>query len=157
MRVAAFLLGLLLLAIVGPASNPPLRRPASFPPAVVAPSWGLDGETMPRSRRAYIRVIPLDVVVANGEELESLRDRVARAKAETAGIYLSDPAARRESARQLQLIESLLRYAERLNSDVGKDATDLEVQRNLNHIEGRTMCEACHTRVIADAGVMPGK
>jgi hypothetical protein len=51
--------------------------------------------------------------------------------------------------RQQQLLKLLLNLAERQESNAGKGPTVLEVQRHLNEIEGRVMCEACHTGVVA--------
>ena len=153
MRIATFLFALslaaaLVLADTSSLKPSPVHLPAAFP--VAQRNSISDGVRM--LRRAEIRVLPLDVVVANRTELEVFRDRVARAKADSAGLYLSDPAVRQQLARQILIMDGLLSYAERLNSDVGKDATAMEVQRNLNHIEGQMMCEACHTTVIANFG-----
>lgn len=155
MRIATFLFALslaaaLLLADTASLKPSPALHRAAVP--VVQRNSIPAGDGVRMLRRADIRVFPLDVVVANRAELESFRDRVARAKADSAGLYLSDPAVRQQLARQIQLMDAMLSYAERLNSDVGKNATALEVQRNLNHIEGQMMCEACHTTVIAKFG-----
>jgi len=154
MRLATFLFALSLVALLVLADTSSLKAPPTLHPATVPLAQrnsisGGDGVHM--WRRADIRVFPLDLVLANRAELASFRDQVARAKGDSAGLYLSDPAVRQQLARQLQLMDALLNYAERLNSDAGKGATALEVQRNLNHIEGQMMCEACHSTVIAEA------
>jgi len=153
MRIATFLFALslaaaLLLADTSSLKPSPVLHPAAVPVAQANSFSASDGVRM--LGRADIRVFPLELVVAQRAELESFRDRVARARADGAGLYLSDPAVRQQLARQIQLMDAILSYAERLNSDAGKSATALEVQRNLNHIEGHMMCEACHTTVIAE-------
>jgi hypothetical protein len=103
-------------------------------------------------RRAEIRVMPMDLVAADKAELASLRERIARAEADSRRLDVSDPAVREQFLRQFQLMEALLSYAERRDSDEGKSPSAVEVQRHLNQIEGQRMCEACHSR----AGGMVG-
>jgi len=100
-------------------------------------------------RRAEIRVVPLDLYLANRVELDSLRARVEQAQADAAKLEAVDPAARELLSRQQQLLKSLLKLAERQESNAGKGPTALEVQRHLNEIEGKMMCEACHAGVSA--------
>lgn len=100
-------------------------------------------------RRAEIRVVPLDLYLANRVELDSLRARVEQAQSDAAKLEAPDPAARELLYRQQQLLKVLLNLAERQESNAGKGPAALEVQRHLNEIEGRVMCEACHTGVVA--------
>jgi len=102
-------------------------------------------------RRAEIRVVPLDLYLANKVELGSLRARVEQAQADAAKLEPAEPAAREQLHRQVQLLKALLNFAERQESNAGKGPTALEVQRHLNQIEGQMMCEACHTSVVARA------
>lgn len=102
-------------------------------------------------RRAEIRVVPLDLYLANKVELDSLRARVEQAQADAAKLEPAEPAAREQFYRQVQLLKALLKFAERQESNAGKGPTALEVQRHLNDIEGKVMCEACHTSVVARA------
>jgi hypothetical protein len=44
----------------------------------------------------------------------------------------------------------LLNFAQRQETNAGKGPTVLEVQRHLNEIQGKAMCEACHAAVIAN-------
>jgi len=100
-------------------------------------------------RRAEIRVVPLDLYLANKVELDSLRARVEQAQADAARLEPPDPAARELLYRQQQLLKALLNFAQRQESNGGKGSTVLEVQRHLNEIEGKVMCEACHTGMVA--------
>jgi hypothetical protein len=98
-------------------------------------------------------VLPLDVAVANRAELSSLEERVKEVRIDSTRIELSDPAVRQQVFRQLRLLDDLLKYAQRQGSDQGKSRTASDVQQHLNQIEGQTMCEACHTKNVADAGI----
>jgi hypothetical protein len=100
-------------------------------------------------RRAEILVVPLDLFLARRVELDSLRARVEQAQADAARLELADPAASELLSRQQQLLKLFLTLAERQESNAGKGPTALEVQRHLNQIEGKVMCEACHTGVVA--------
>jgi hypothetical protein len=102
-------------------------------------------------RRAEIRVVPLDLYLANKVELDSLRARVEQAQADASKLEPAEPAAREQLHRQVQLLRALLKFAERQESNAGKSPAVLEVQRHLNEIEGQVMCEACHTGVVARA------
>jgi len=70
-------------------------------------------------------------------------------QADAAKLEPPDPAARELLYRQQQLLKQLLHFAERQESNAGKGPIVLEVQRHLNEIQGRVMCEACHTGVVA--------
>ena len=106
------------------------------------------GDRVRMWRRAEVQVVPLDLEIANRAELESLRRRAVQIEAEA--VALNNPRAVRDQLdRQLQLIRALISLAERQDSDQGKSATAIAVQRHLNHIEGRIMCESCHTSVSA--------
>jgi hypothetical protein len=102
-------------------------------------------------RRAEIRVVPLDLYLANKVELDSLRARVAQAQTDATRLAPPDPAARELLYRQQQLLKALLSFAERQESNAGKGPAALDVQRHLNEIEGKVMCEACHTGMVARA------
>jgi hypothetical protein len=102
-------------------------------------------------RRAEIRVVPLDLYLANKVELDSLRARVAQAQRDAAKLEPAEPAAREQLHRQLQLLRALLNFAERQESNAGKGPAALDVQRHLNEIEGKVMCEACHSGMVARA------
>ena len=102
-------------------------------------------------RRAEIRVVPLDLYLANKVELDSLRARVEQAETDAARLEPVEPAVREQLYRQVQLLQALLKFAQRQESNAGKDPTALEVQRHLNEIEGHVMCEACHTSIVARA------
>lgn len=154
MRLLSFLFALCLVTILALAEVLSSRQPAAISPAPAQPvqnatqSWsGSDSTRM--WRRAEIRVLPLDLLAANRAELESLRKRVADAESDSSRLGSSDLAVREQLFRQLQLMKALLRFAERQEADTGKSATALEVQRHLNRIEGQTMCEACHSGIVA--------
>ncbi len=100
-------------------------------------------------RRAEIRVVPLDLYLANKVELDSLRARVAQAQADAAKLEPAEPATREQLHRQMQLLKALLNFAERQESNAGKGPAALDVQRHLNEIEGKVMCEACHSGMVA--------
>jgi hypothetical protein len=152
MRSAVFASTVLLLAAVlfaqgsfrsqnmsGRQASQPAQRPSDFPNSDGVRMW----------RRAQIRVVPLDMAVANNAKLESLRNRVAQAEGEALRLNLRDPITRKQLGKQLQLMQELLRYADSQDSDAGKSPAALEVQRHLNQIEGKLNCQACHTEVIA--------
>ena len=151
MRSAAFLLapcvvGALMLAQT--LSNPAVMDRATPGANQMTPAHQTGiGERM--WRRAEIRVVPLDLYLANKVELDSLRARVEQAQADAARMEPPDPAARELLYRQQQLLKSLLNLAARQESNAGKGPAVLEVQRHLNEIEGKVHCEACHTGVVA--------
>jgi hypothetical protein len=153
MRNVAFLL---VICVVGAlALTQTLSAPASIDRGIPKSNQMMPahqtgvGERM--WRRAEIRVVPLDLYLANKVELDSLRVRVEQAQADAARLESAEPAAREQLYRQGQLLKALLKFAERQESNAGKGPTALEVQRHLNDIEGKGMCEACHTGVVARA------
>jgi len=148
MRTVAFLFSLCVvgaLVLAQTLSNPLIDRGT---PSQVIPAQQ-SGVREPMWRRAEIRVVPLDLYLANKVELDSLRARVDRAQADAARLEPPDPAARELLYRQQQLLKALLNLAQRQESNAGKGSTVLEVQRHLNEIEGKLMCEACHTGMVA--------
>jgi len=148
MRTVAFLLFLCVvgaLVLAQTLSNPPIDR--GMPSQVIPAQQSGTGERM--WRRAEIRVVPLDLYLANKVELDSLRARVEQAQADANRLEPPDPAARELLYRQQQLLKALLNFAQRQESNGGKGATVLEVQRHLNEIEGKVMCEACHSGMVA--------
>jgi len=149
MRGVTFLFFLCVVSVLVLAqtfSDPLFDRGARSSPMLPAQQSGM-GDRM--WRRAEIRVVPLDLYLANKVELDSLRARVEQAQADAARLEPPDPAARELLYRQEQLLKALLNFAQRQESNVGKGSTVLEVQRHLNEIEGKVMCEACHTSVVA--------
>ena len=148
MRTLAFLFSLCVVGVLVLAqtlSDPLIDRGASSQAVPVQHS--AVGERM--WRRAEIRVVPLDLYLANKVELDSLRVRVEQAQADTAKLEPPEPATRELLYRQQQLLKALLILAQRQESNAGKGPTVLEVQRHLNEIEGKVMCEACHTGMVA--------
>jgi hypothetical protein len=161
MRTPVFLFAVLLTTIFlvaeSPFTSPPFgneqsatqsAQPAASPRSA-DPQHSRSGDGVRMWRRAEVHIVPTDMAVANRVELESLRTRAARCEADVASLN-SDPATREQLQKQLQLIRSLLTYAERNESDAGKSPTALEVQRHLNEIEGRVSCESCHAGVVAE-------
>jgi len=151
MRSAAFLFALCVvgaLMLAQTLSNPAVmdRGTPGVKQTMPAHQTG-SGERM--WRRAEIRVVPLDLYLANKVELDSLRVRVEQAQADAARMESPDPAARELLYRQQQLLKALLNLAARQESNAGKGPAVLDVQRHLNEIEGKTQCEACHTGVVA--------
>jgi len=149
MRTVAFLLFLCVvgaLVLAQTLSNPLIDRDGTSSQVIPAQQSGT-GERM--WRRAEIRVVPLDLYLANKVELDSLRARVEQAQADANRLEPPDPAARELLYRQQQLLKALLNFAQRQESNGGKGATVLEVQRHLNEIEGKVMCEACHSGMVA--------
>jgi len=100
-------------------------------------------------RRAEIRVIPLEQADRNRAALESLRTRVAQAERESSGLWLVDPYVRQQLSSQVQLMQELLNLAEQQQSNRGKSPNALAVERRLNQLQGQTMCEACHSGIVA--------
>ena len=153
MRTASFLFALCLVAVLALAQISSINKHSAVPRAETRVSQrGPDSRGLDRVRmwsRAEIRVVPLDLVAANRVELQSLHERQVRLESDSRKLELSDPAAREQISRQLQLIRAALAYADRQDSDDGKSPSAVEVQRHLNRIEGQTMCEACHTSVVA--------
>ena len=154
MRLPAFLLAICLAAMVAfgaavssrQATNTPLANVAS-PQNVMSVQFNDDTSRM--WRRAEILVIPLEQVERNRVALESLRNRVAQAERETSSFWLVDPNVRQQLFSQVQLMRQLLTFAEQQQSNKGKGPTALAVERRLNQLEGQTMCEACHSGIVA--------
>jgi hypothetical protein len=152
MRLPAFLFALCPIAIL--ALGLSSQQTSNVPPSNAQPApgvtdlWGgYNGSRM--WRRAEIRVVPLDQVDLNKAELQSLRDRVARAETESTGFWFSDPTLRRQLSAQLQLSKDLLKFAEQQQKNRAKSPTAIEVERRLNRIQGQMMCEACHSGIVA--------
>jgi hypothetical protein len=146
MRIMTFLCALSVVAVLVLAQTSSVGPPSPVPQVLTPLSTsqsGSDGVQM--WRRAEIRVMPLDLVAADRAELASLRERIARAEADSGRLDVSDPAVREQFLRQFRLMEALLSYAERRDSDEGKSPSALGVQRHLNQIEGQRMCAACHS------------
>jgi len=152
MRIAAFLFALSLFT-----GSFLLRTSAQHPPSssdkfnVGHENVGHKNVSQVRSdgvrmiSQAEILVLPADVVASNRAELASLRDRVAQAEVNLARLEVSDPAVREQLSRQLQLTKALLDFSNRQYSDAGKSRAAIQVEHHLNEIEGRVMCEACHS------------
>jgi len=151
MRLPAFLFALGLLAALAfgiSSSQQTSKIPNTRPTPNVPELWG--GYNTGRMwRRAEIRVISLDQADLNKAELQSLRDRVARAQAQGTGLWFADPNLRKQLSEQIQLINDLLKFAEQQHANKAKTPTALEVERRLNQIQGETMCEACHSGIVA--------
>jgi hypothetical protein len=152
MRLPAFLFALCLVTILGfglssrQTSNvPPVNGRST--PGVTNLRGGYDGS--PMWRRAEIRVVPLDQLDLDKAELQSLRDRVAAAQVEGTGYWFSDPTLRKQLSNQLQLMKDLLKFAEQQQANKARTPTAVEVERRLNQIQGQTMCEACHSGIVA--------
>jgi hypothetical protein len=157
MRLPAFLFALCLIAILAFGISSSSQQSSNVPPATARPTpgvtdlWsGYNGSRM--WRRAEIRVVPLDQVDLNKAELQSLRERVAQAEAQSTGFWFSDPTLRRQLSEQLQLMKELLKFAEQQQANRAKSPTAMEVERRLNLIQGQTMCEACHSGIVARNG-----
>ena len=154
MRLPAFLLALCLAAMVAFGAAVSSRQATNTPPANVASpqnvmSVQFNDDTSRMWRRAEILVIPLEQVERNRAALESLRNRVAQAERETSSFWLVDPNVRQQLFSQVQLMRQLLTFAEQQQSNKGKGPTALAVERRLNQLEGQTMCEACHSGIVA--------
>lgn len=143
--LTAFLFAEMYFPDRSPASQHPITQALQTRPEV----RGGDGERM--WTRAQIRVMPLDLLMANRVELESLRSRAARSELDASRLSTCNPAVREQLSRQIELLRALLDYADRQDSDNRKSPVAIEVQRQLNGIEGRGNCEACHNGVVAKA------
>jgi hypothetical protein len=100
-------------------------------------------------RRAEIRVIPLEQAERNRTALESLRARVAQAERERASLWLVDSSIRQQLSSQAELMKDLLQLAEQQQSNRGKSPNALAVEHRLSQLQGQTMCEACHSGIVA--------
>jgi len=154
MRLLSFLFALCFVAILALAEvlsphQSPATSPAPARPAQDATQTWSGNDSTRMWRRAEIRVMPLDLLAANRAELQSLRERVAQAESDSNRLGSPDQAVREQLSRQFELMRALLRFAQRQESDAGKSATAIEVQRHLNRIEGQMMCEACHSGIVA--------
>jgi hypothetical protein len=154
MRLPIFLFALCLAAMVAFAaavsSRQPINAPQAFVPShqdVTAIQSDYDGTRM--WRRAEIRVIPLEQADRNRAALQSLRTRVAQAERDSAGLWLLDSNVRQQLSSQVQLMRELLTLAEQQQSNRGKSPNALAVERRLNQLQGQTMCEACHSGIVA--------
>jgi len=153
MRLPAFLFALCLATMVAVAAVSSLQP--KIAPQTVAPSRpdvtalqsNYDSSRM--WRRAEIRVTSLEQADRNRAALESLRTRVAEAERESAGLWLVDPHVRQQLSAQVQLMQELLTLAEQQQSNRGKSPNALAVERRLNQLQGQTMCEACHSGIVA--------
>lgn len=152
MRKAIVPLLLSLLAVLVLAQTPGSRLPQG--PAderpQLPPAHSTYGPTGSMWRLAEVRVVPLDVAAAQTRELASLKARVELAKLEYAKLNPADAAVRAQLTRQMELLDALLLWADRQNSDEGKSPTAIQVQQHLNHIEGKVQCESCHGGIIGD-------
>jgi hypothetical protein len=109
--------------------------------------------------RAYIEVVPLDLVIQRNRQLEALRGRVKQAEMDDLTLASARPELREHVARQVEIMNALLQYIERQQSDEGKSPAAIQVQRHLNETEGKVNCQACHTRLVVgtatpDAGLL---
>jgi len=89
MRTATFLFALLCVAVLVLADTTLFRQPSTAAP-VVAMSRPQDqssfGDSVSMWRGAEVRVVPLDLAIANRSELESLRRRATQIAAEAASF-----------------------------------------------------------------------
>ena len=113
---------------------------------------GGDGE--PMVTRAYIDVVPLELVAERNRQLESLRTRIAQLEVEDMRFAVAKPEIREQLARQAELMNALLQFIGREQADEGKSPAAMEVKRHLNEIEGKVNCQACHTGVLADSSLV---
>ncbi len=154
MRLPAFLFALCLAAMVAFGAAVSSPQPKNGPPAIAPPrdyvtdvQFNDDGSRM--WRRAEIRITPLEQVERNRAALESLRNRVAQAEKESTNLWLIDSNVRQQLFSQNQLLRELLALAEQQQSNRAKSPTTLAVERRLNQLQGQTMCEACHSGIVA--------
>ena len=154
MRLPAFLFALCLAALVAFGAAGSSQLPTNAPPNIAPPRQdAVAGQKSNDSsrmwRRAEIRVTPLEQADRDRAALESLRNRVAQAERESSTIWLGDANVRQQLLSQVQLMGELLAFAERRQSNRGKGPNALAVERRLNQLEGQTMCEACHSGIVA--------
>ena len=152
MRLPAFLFAMCLAALVafGSASQKLTNvHQVVAPPHDVMSDVQKNYESSRMWRRAEFRVTPLEQVDRNRVGLESLRNRVAQAERQTASWWLIDPNMRQQLSSQIQLMQELLAFVEQQQSDQGKTPNALAVERRLNQMQGQTMCEACHSGILA--------
>jgi hypothetical protein len=143
----ALLLTVLLFAKAYLPNTSTSSEPAAPKIAQTRLDIGGDGERM--WTRAEIRVLPLELVSQRRVQLDSLRARVAEAKADDLALARANPRLRKNVVRDINLMYGLLSYIEHEGSDQGKTIAAIEVQKHLNEIEGRVNCSACHSGVVA--------
>jgi hypothetical protein len=148
MRKITFVFFLSFVAILVLAQTPGSRLPQNPPSGRDLPAQSAYGHAGSMWRLAEVRVVPFDVAIANRKELGTLRARVELAKIESGKLNPSDSAVREQLASQIELMDSLLAWADHQASDTGKSPTAVEVQQHLNNIEGKVQCEACHSGLI---------
>jgi parvulin-like peptidyl-prolyl isomerase len=154
MRLLAFLFAACLAVMVAFAAAVSSRQPRNIPEINASSrqeSMSIqsndDGSRM--WRRAEIRVIPLEQAERNRTALESLRARVAQAERERASLWLVDSSIRQRLSSQAELMKDLLQLAEQQQSNRGKSPNALAVEHRLSQLQGQTMCEACHSGIVA--------
>lgn len=154
MRLPAFLFALCLAAVVAFGAGTSSQRPKNAQPTIAAPRYDLtfvqNNDDVSRMwRRAEIRVTSLEQVERNRAALESLRNRVAQVERGSVNLWLMDSNVRQQLSSQNQLLRELLTLAEQQQSNRAKSLTALAVERRLNQLQGETMCEACHSGIVA--------
>ncbi len=154
MRLPTFLFALCLAAMVAFGAAASSQLPTNAPPndAVSqrdATAVQSNNDSSRMWRRAEISVTPLEQVERDKAELESLRNRVVQAERESSAFWFMDPNVRERLSSQAQLMRELLTFAEHQQSGRGKTPNALAVERRLNQLEGQTMCEACHSGIVA--------
>jgi hypothetical protein len=154
MRLPAFLFALCLATMVAFGVAVSSQQSTNAPQAIALSRQDVttvrsDYDNSRMWRRAEIRVTPLEQVDRNRAALESLRKRVAQAERESTSFWLVDSNVRQQLSSQVQLMRELLRFAEQQQSNRGKGPTALAVERRLNQLQGQTMCEACHSGIVA--------
>ncbi len=150
MRKATVPLLLSLLAVLMLAQTPGSQLPQAPPPSGQLPPDSAYSHAGSMWRLAEVRIVPFDLAVAHRKELSSLRARVELAKMECDKLNPTDPAVREQLARQIELMDALLHWADRQSSDEGKTPTAIQVQQHLNNIEGKVQCEACHAGLLGE-------
>jgi hypothetical protein len=153
MRSATFLSAAVLAAAFFSSSFPvTTSRGVQIPAQRAQPRSnirGSDGE--PMVTRAYIDVVPMDLMAERNRQLQSLRSRVSQLEVEDMRLASAKPEIREQLARQVQVMNALLQYIGREQVDEGKSPAAMEVKQHLNEIEGKGNCQACHTSVMADS------
>lgn len=160
MRLATFLaLALLFSAALFAHSFFPANQSAQSPMAPQIQTHpelrGSDRE--PMVTRAYIEVVPLDLIAERNQQLETLRNRITRLEMDDLKLASAKPDLREPLARQVEAMNALLQFVDRMQTDEGKSSTAVDVKRHLNEIEGKMNCEACHTGVVARSITSPGR
>lgn len=154
MRLLAFLFTVCLALMVAFAATVSSRQPGNIPEMNASPRQDVmsiqsNDDVSRMWRRTEIRVIPLEQAERNRAALESLRARVAQAERENESLWLVDSNVRQQLSLQAELMRDLLQLAEQQQSNHGKSPNALAVERRLNQIQGQTMCEACHSGIVA--------